>query len=118
MRAMAVPFAGQGLWGPIRGFLALDPDMKTVRGITFYEQEETPGLGGEIASSWFREQFKGKSIASSEGKPGIHIRRGGGASGANEVDAITGATMTCNKLEAIINAVIGQIIEGRAKHGG
>ncbi len=44
--AVAVPFAGPGLWGPIEGLLALEPDMRTIRGITFNKQEETPGLGG------------------------------------------------------------------------
>src|SRR3990172_2366907 len=52
-KAVAVPFAGSGLWGPVAGFLALDPDRKTIHGITFYKQEETPGLGGEISSDWF-----------------------------------------------------------------
>ncbi len=65
--AVVVRFVGPGLWGPIKGFLALEPDMRTIRGLTFYEQEETPGLGGEIASSWFREQFVGKSIVDESG---------------------------------------------------
>ncbi len=51
---VAFALKGQGLWGPIEGFLALEPDLKTVRGLTFHKQEETPGLGGEIASEWFR----------------------------------------------------------------
>ena len=57
---MAVEFEGPGLWGPIKGFLALGADAETIRGLTFYEQEETPGLGGEIASESFRRQFEGK----------------------------------------------------------
>ena len=112
--AVAVPFAGQGLWGPIKGFMSLKPDRKTIRGVTFYEQEETPGLGGEIASDWFRNQFKGKSIEDEGGKPGIRIRRSG--TGPNEVDAITGATMTCEKVEAMLNAVIARIVEERSEH--
>jgi Na+-transporting NADH:ubiquinone oxidoreductase subunit C len=48
--AVAVPFSGMGLWGPIRGVIALEPDFTTVRGIRFYDQQETPGLGGEIGS--------------------------------------------------------------------
>ena len=39
--AVVVEFAGPGLWGPVKGFLALEPDMKTIRGLTFYQQEET-----------------------------------------------------------------------------
>ena len=109
-RAIALQFSGPGLWGPIKGFLALEPDMKTVRGITFYEQEETPGLGGEIASSWFREQFEGKSIVDENGNPGVIIKSGGEPT-SNKVDAISGATMTCNKVEAMLNEAIKRIRE-------
>ena len=113
---VAVAFEGAGLWGPIKGFLALGQDMKTIRGITFYEQEETPGLGGEIASSWFREQFVGKLIVDENGNPGITIRSSGEPA-ANKVDAITGATMTCNKVEAILNAVIKDIVKEKGQNG-
>ncbi len=112
----AVPFAGPGLWGPIKGFLALDMDKETVVGISFYEQEETPGLGGEISSQWFRRQFEGRTIRDTAGKPGIRIRRDG-ATARNEVDAITGATMTCEKVEAMLNVVISRIVRERDKHG-
>lgn len=108
--AVAVRFSGPGLWGPIKGFLALEADMRTIRGITFYEQEETPGLGGEIVSDWFRNQFAGKSIVDQAGKPGIIIGTSGGKAGQNQVDAITGATMTCDKVEAMLNTVIEKIV--------
>ena len=108
--AVAVRFSGPGLWGPIKGFLALEADMRTIRGITFYEQEETPGLGGEIVSDWFRNQFAGKSIVDESGKAGIIIRSSSGKAGQNQVDAITGATMTCDKVEAMLNTVIEKIV--------
>ncbi len=116
IQAIALRFSGPGLWGPIKGFLALEPDMNTIRGLTFYEQEETPGLGGEIASSWFREQFVGKLIVDENGNPGITIRSSGEPA-ANKVDAITGATMTCNKVEAILNAVIKDIVKEKGQNG-
>jgi Na+-transporting NADH:ubiquinone oxidoreductase subunit C len=108
-KALAVWFAGPGLWGPIEGFLAVEPDGTRIRAITFSRQEETPGLGGEIASSWFRDQFVGKEFARA-GEP-IVFRPPGADLGANEVHAITGATMTCNKLEAIINNILAKFIE-------
>ncbi len=113
---VAVGFEGPGLWGPIKGFLALGQDMKTIRDITFYEQEETPGLGGEIASSWFEEQFKGKSIVDGDGIAGI-IVSSAGEPAANKVDAITGATMTCDKVQAMLNAVIKDIVEEKGNNG-
>jgi len=110
VKSVAVAFEGRGLWGPIRGFLALRPDMRTIQDITFYEQEETPGLGGQIASSWFRERFKSRRIIDADGKSGIRIKRAGGLQAENEVDAITGATMTCKKVEVILNETIEKIV--------
>ncbi|MHC4165203.1 MAG: FMN-binding protein [Planctomycetota bacterium] len=110
VRAVALPVAGQGVWGPIRGLLALESDMETIRGVTFYDQEETPGLGGEIASDWFQEQFKGKLIRTPEGEVGIRVRQNADRSASNEVDAITGATMTSERIETILNAAIEQIV--------
>jgi Na+-transporting NADH:ubiquinone oxidoreductase subunit C len=108
--ATAMRFAGPGLWGPVKGFLALEPDMKTIRGMTIYEQEETPGLGGEIVAPWFRDQFVGKSIVDSAGVPGIIISMRGEPA-ANKVDGISGATMTCDKVQAMLNEAIKSIVE-------
>jgi len=108
IQAIALRFSGPGLWGPIKGFLALEPDMKTIRGLTFYEQEETPGLGGEIAAKWFRDQFAGKSIEDKDGNPGFVISSSGDPA-PNKVDGITGATMTCDKVQMILNELIKNI---------
>jgi Na+-transporting NADH:ubiquinone oxidoreductase subunit C len=108
VQAIALRFSGPGLWGPIKGFLALEPDMKTIRGLTFYEQEETPGLGGEIAAKWFRDQFAGKSIEDKDGNPGFVISTSGDPA-PNKVDGISGATMTCDKVQMILNELIEKI---------
>jgi len=116
-RAVAVLFAGPGLWGPVEGYLSLDPEMKTIRGVTFHKQEETPGLGGEIGSESFRSRFRGRKIESADGRPGIRIVGAGVASGLNEVDGITSATMTCKKVEAMLNEAIVKVVEARGKDG-
>lgn len=117
-KTVAVAFAGPGLWGPVEGYLALEKDMRTIRDVTFHKQEETPGLGGEITAAWFREQFKGKKIVGADGKPGIRILRGRGADlGPNEVDGITGATMTGEKVEKMLNTVIQQVVKEFDKDG-
>ncbi len=108
VQAIALRFSGLGLWGPIKGFLALEPDMKTIRGLTFYEQNETPGLGGKIAEKWFRDQFAGKSIEDKDGNPGFVISSSGDPA-PNKVDGITGATMTCDKVQKMLNKVINKI---------
>ena len=117
VQAIALQFSGAGLWGPIKGFLALEPDMRTIRGITFYQQQETPGLGAQIDSPEFRSRFTGKSITDRAGKAGIIIGRLGRTPAQNQVDAITGATMTCKKLEEMLNAVIKKIVKEEGKDG-
>lgn len=110
---VAFLFSGQGLWGPVEGFLALDPDLREIQGVTFHKQEETPGLGGEIGSEWFRAGFVDKQIQRDDGTPGIRIKKGGGAVGPSEVDGISGATMTCQKVETMLNALMARIVEER-----
>jgi Na(+)-translocating NADH:ubiquinone oxidoreductase C subunit len=110
----AVPFAGMGLWGPIKGVLALDPDMLTIRGIRFYQQEETPGLGGEIGTEAFLAQFKGKKMASADGQPGFRLVKKGSATDDNSVDAITGATMTCDRVQNILKEAAGKVAKERS----
>jgi len=112
-RLIAVGVHGPGVWGPIKGFMALDPDMKTIRGITFHEQEETPGLGAEITTVAFRDKFKGKLLVGPGGKPGLRIKAG--ASGPTGIDAISGATMTCDKVKDLLNATIAKIVAERAQ---
>jgi Na+-transporting NADH:ubiquinone oxidoreductase subunit C len=110
---VAFGFEGPGLWGHVKGFLALDPDMKEIRGITFYEQEETPGLGGEIVTEGFRKRFVGKMVHDKDDNVGIVICKPGSAKEQNEIDGITGATMTCDKVQAMINETIKSIVEDK-----
>lgn len=97
----ALPISGQGFWAPIEGVIGIDADRKTITGIAFYEQKETPGLGAEIAQPAFQDQFKGKAFSSGE-KP-VTFRRPGEDLGTSEVHAVTGATQTSTRLEKIIN---------------
>jgi Na+-transporting NADH:ubiquinone oxidoreductase subunit C len=99
--AYAVPLDGKGFWDKIRGFIGIDTDMYTVTGISFYEQNETPGLGAEIVQPPFRSQFVGKRV--SEGEKAIGILPAGSSLGDSEVHAVTGATQTSTRLERIIN---------------
>jgi len=99
--AYVLPISGQGFWAPIKGVIGIETDKKTMTGIAFYEQNETPGLGAEITKAPFRNQFEGKVI-SSEDQP-INFRRPGTTLEDNEVHAVTGATQTSNRLEIIIN---------------
>ncbi|MBN1766564.1 MAG: FMN-binding protein [Sedimentisphaerales bacterium] len=115
VKAVAVEFGGPGLWAPIKGFLSLDANMETIQGIVFHEQEETPGLGGDIVTPAFRGQFQGKKLVDAEGNPGIRIINKKDLAD-NEVAAISGATITCNKVQAMLNDVIQRILAEKQKN--
>lgn len=102
--AYILPVSGQGFWAPIHGVIGLQPDGRTVTGIAFYEQNETPGLGAEIAKESFRRQFPGRIIA--EDGPPLKIKRPDAPLEKNAVRAVTGATQTSTRLEKIINAAL------------
>ena len=57
-----IPIIGKGLWSTMYGYLALEPDLNKILGITFYKQGETPGLGSEVESEGFQNKFIGKEI--------------------------------------------------------
>ena len=95
-----IPVYGAGLWGPVWGYVAFKEDLKTIAGAYFDHASETPGLGAKIKDDpSFRALFQGKT-ADFQAEPAFAIVKG--ASAANEVDAITGATMTSKGLSAAI----------------
>ncbi len=99
-----IPCYGAGLWGPVWGYIAVEPDGATIKGAYFDHDSETAGLGARIKDDpAFRAQFAGKKIAWDE-EPPFAIVKGGAPEGAgNAIDAITGATMTSKGLDAAIN---------------
>ena len=100
-----IPCYGAGLWGPVWGYIAFDADCDKIVGAYFDHESETPGLGAKIKDeAWFREQFKGKQVDFNHPEKSFGIIKGGApADDASKVDAITGATMTCNGLEAALD---------------
>jgi len=94
-QAFIFPISGKGLWSTLYGYLALDMDLNTVKGITFYKHGETPGLGGEIEKKWFQENFIGKKIFNDGGKlMSVSVAKGKAMDENHEVDGISGATIT------------------------
>ena len=98
-----IPVSGKGLWSTIYGYLALEPDGVTVKGITFYQHGETPGLCVEIDKDWFTSSFKGKKIRSDDGElVSITVVKGKVAEKIKKekqshyVDGISGSTLTGN----------------------
>ncbi|WP_404402136.1 Na(+)-translocating NADH-quinone reductase subunit C [Idiomarina seosinensis] len=93
---------GQGLWGTMYGLISLEDDLKTVRGINFYEHSETPGLGGEITNPGWIASWKGKELFGDDGNVKFDVVKGG-ANNEHQVDALSGATLTSNGVDALID---------------
>ena len=95
---VAFEYTGSGLWGPITGALAVTQDWSAIAGLTVFHQEETPGLGSRITEPSYLEKFRGKTF-----RPALKLVAPGKASDSASVDAITGATMTCNAFVKLLN---------------
>ena len=102
---------GPGLWSTIEILLAVNPDFETLYGFRVLAQAETPGLGGRISEIEFQERFRGVEI-----RPELRIVKF--ASGANEVDSITGASKTGEALEKLINRSIHELDSALGREGG
>ena len=102
-----VPCYGAGLWGPIWGYIGFDKDLKTIKAVRFGHKGETPGLGAKIADEpSFAESFVGKEVGAGEilfevAKPANRQTENNG------VDAISGATITCQSLGRTLNMWFG-----------
>jgi len=102
----AFEISGSGVWGAISCVLAVSShDLATIRGITIIHQEETPGLGGRIAEKEFLDGFRDKNLT-----PEIRILKPGEAKMENEVDGITGASLTCKAFEKMLNSEAGRYL--------
>ncbi|MHC4116805.1 MAG: FMN-binding protein [Planctomycetota bacterium] len=99
--AYALRIQGQGFWAPIKGVIGIEADRRTITGIAFYEQNETPGLGAQITTTAFTSQFQGKVL--SPGDTPLKIRPPSSLLGDSDVHAVTGATQTSTRLEKILS---------------
>lgn len=107
-----IPMRGKGLWGPIWGFLALEQDGNTVHGVSFGHKGETPGLGAEIETAAFQQQFAGKKIFDDQGNfVSVTVVKGGAREGdTHGVDAISGATVTSTGVTEMIHRTLGSYV--------
>lgn len=118
-----IPVRGKGLWGPIWGNVALESDWNTIYGTNFGHEGETPGLGAEIAEKptegkvVFSDEFKGKTIFDEQGNfVSVAVVKGGVANQSvvkppHGIDAISGSTLTCNGVTAMLNHSLGLYVE-------
>lgn len=98
-----IPLQGSGLWGPIWGYMSIDADGETIYGAVFDHKGETPGLGAEITTPLFTEKFKGKKIFEQDIFKPIQVLKGNTENkNLYVVDALTGATITCNGVSEML----------------
>lgn len=107
-----VPIYGSGLWSTMYGFLALEADLNTISGITFYEHGETPGLGGEIDNPLWKNTWVGKLVYGDSGEVAFAIVKGG-AKGVHQVDSLSGASLTARGVQNVVRFWLGE--DGFAK---
>ncbi|WP_457575509.1 Na(+)-translocating NADH-quinone reductase subunit C [Desulfomarina sp.] len=106
-----LPVRGKGLWSTMYAYVALDADLSTIRGVSFYEHGETPGLGGEIENKKWQSGWRGKKVYDSSGQPGLKIVKGRAAGSGDEkvyqIDGLSGATLTAKGVNNLMEFWFG-----------
>lgn len=111
LEKLVVPIEGQGLWGMMFGYLAIDGDMQTVKGLTFYEHKETPGLGGEVDNPRWKALWPGRKLFASSGEVELEVIKGAAPPASEapyEVDGLSGATITSRSVTNMLQFWLGE----------
>ncbi len=107
LQKIILPVYGKGLWSTLYGFLALKSDATTIAGITFYQQGETPGLGGEITNPRWQKLWQDKQAFYANGKVAISVIKGvvrpDAPKAAYQVDGLSGATLTSRGVNNLVH---------------
>lgn len=106
---VVLPIYGMGLWSTLYGFVALEKDLRTVAGLTYYQHAETPGLGGEVENPGWKAKWPGKLVWVDGGEPNNENLKIGVAKGAPtsenlpyQVDGLSGATITSRGVDTML----------------
>lgn len=101
-----LPIHGKGLWSTMYAFLALANDGNTVKGLSFYDHLETPGLGGEIDNPNWKKKWINKKVFDASWKPVIRLPKRiadpSKPEAMHQVDGLAGATLTTRGVENLI----------------
>ena len=106
---LVLPIRGPGLWGAMYGFLVLDSDINTIKGLAYYAHKETPGLGAKVDTEKWKALWPGKAAYTDAGEINIVVgRKNGNINGAGFVDGLSGATLTTAGVHKTIQFWLGQ----------
>jgi Na+-transporting NADH:ubiquinone oxidoreductase subunit C len=106
LETIVLPISGYGLWGILYGYLALEGDANTVKGLAYYELKETPGLGAEVRNPRWTALWPGKKVYTDDGDVGLSVVKGQG-SGEYEIDGLSGATLTSRGVDDMLKYWLG-----------
>ena len=106
VEAYILPLYGNGLWNRIYGFVALEQDLNTIKGISFGHVQETPGLGARIADAEIQDRYKSKTIFDGDELVSVEMLKGEKRDpslfGPHEVDGMSGSTLTAKGVNAML----------------
>jgi Na+-transporting NADH:ubiquinone oxidoreductase subunit C len=108
---IVIPVEGVGMWGTLYGFLAIDRDTTTISGLTYYDQKETPGLGGEAGNPRWQALWRGRKAYDENWEPRIVVIKGHAGPPSQDphrVDGLSGATITSNGITRMMQFWLGR----------
>lgn len=112
LQTVILPVYGYGLWSTMHGLIALHADGQRAQAISFYEQRETAGLGGEVANPRWQAKWAGKTLIDAQGVPVIQVAKGpvdpGSPDAHQRVDGLSGATLTTNGVTHLMRFWLGE----------
>jgi len=107
-----LPIEGMGLWSTLYGYIALSgEDANTVQGITYYDQKETAGLGGEVENPRWKALWPGRLVFNKSWQPVLTVKKGAAGTPAEDphrVDGLSGATLTSNGVTNMLRFWMGE----------
>jgi Na+-transporting NADH:ubiquinone oxidoreductase subunit C len=112
IKQVILPVHGYGLWSTLYGFISLEDDFNTIKGLRFYSHAETPGLGGEVDNPKWRSLWEGKKAYDEQGNVKIEVIRGHVdykmANAEYKVDGLSGATLTSQGVSNLVRYWLGK----------
>lgn len=110
VESAVIPVFGFGLWNTIAGYVALESDFNTIKGVSYSHVGETPGLGARIASAEIQDRYKGKQIFQATTLVSVTMQKGEGmdySQDPHKVDGMSGATLTAKGVNNMLKEYFG-----------
>lgn len=104
------PIRGKGLWGKIDALLGLSSDLEKIIGFEILDQNETPGLGGRIGESWFKDQFQNKIMVNDGIVQSFQMLPEGENTDSSQINQVTGATASSKAVVDMLTQNVKEII--------